>query len=97
MEYELEIYGPGGCDREDCIKVFTAAVPFLPLRAGDLVNASTWAPTGSKLLRVLNVEHVISEKSALGIDPSGRIIHRALIYTEEVVDSAHGRRESHAA
>jgi hypothetical protein len=97
MIYQLEIYGLGSYNEDDCIKVFTSTAPFLPVRAGDLLNASTWGLTGSKLLRVLNVEHVISEKSVGGIDPSGRIIHRALVYTERVVDSAETRRESRAA
>lgn len=97
MEYQLEIYGSEGRDQGDCIKVFTSTAPFLPLRAGDLLNASIWGPTKSKLLRVLNVEHVISEKSAGGIDPSGRIIHRALVYTETVMDSAETRHESRTA
>jgi hypothetical protein len=97
MEYQLEIYGPGSYDKDECIKVFISTSPFLPVRAGDLLNASTWASSGSKLLRVLNVEHVISEKSMGGIDPSGRIIHRALIYTQGVVDNACGRHESHPA
>jgi len=76
MEYQLEIYSQRTYDKEDCIKVFTSAAPFLPLHTGDLLNASTWGRTGSKLLRVLNVEHVIAENSGEGIDPSGRIIHR---------------------
>jgi hypothetical protein len=77
MEYQLEFFGPGSYNEDNCIKMFTSTAPFLPLRAGDLLNASTWGLMGFKLLRVLNVEHVISEKSARGIDLSGRIIHRA--------------------
>lgn len=97
MEYQLEIFSPGEYDKGDCIKVFTSTAPFLPLRAGDLLNASIWGRSESKLLRVLNVEHVIVEKSGGGIDPSGRIIHRALIYTEGVADSAQTRHESNTA
>jgi len=97
MEYQLKIYSPRGYDKEDCIKMFTSTAPFLPLRTGDFLNASDWDPTGPKLLRVLNVEHVIVEKSGGGIDPSGRIIHRALIYTEGVADSAQTRHESNTA
>ena len=51
---------------------------------GDLLDASTWGHTGYQVLRVLSVEHSISEKSDLGIDPSGGILHRVLIHTEAV-------------
>jgi hypothetical protein len=88
MEYRLEIYALGGHDEDNCIKVFTAAAPFPPLHVGDLLDASGWEHTGSRVLRVRSVEHVIMEKESLGIDPSGRIIHRALIHTEGVPDSA---------
>jgi hypothetical protein len=87
MEYRLEIYALGGHDEDNCIKVFTAAAPFPPLHVGDLLDASGWGHTGSRLLRVRSVEHAIREKESLGIDPSGRIIHRALINTEGVPDS----------
>ena len=97
MEYQLEIYRPGGYDDVGRIKQFTSTAPFLPLRVGDLLNASTWGCTGWEFLRVLNIEHMISEKSCGGIDPSGRIIHRALIYTEKVADTAQTRNEPHAA
>jgi len=99
MEYQLEIYRPGTCDSDGCIKVFTSTAPFLPLRVGDLLNPSTWGKDGYglKLMRVLSVEHLISEKSGAGIDPSGRIIHRALIYTERVTDTAGTRHEPYAA
>jgi hypothetical protein len=98
MEYQLEIYRLGTSDSDDCIKTFTSSAPFLPLRVGDLLNAASWDKNGSgmKLLRVLNVEHLISEKSR-GIDPSGGIIHRALIYTEMVPDNAGTRHEPHVA
>jgi hypothetical protein len=99
MEYQLEIYRPGSCDEDGRIKVFTSAAPFLPIRVGDLLNAATWGKDASewKLLRVLNVEHLISEKSGGGIDPSGRTIHRALVYTERMVVTAEARNKVHAA
>ena len=87
MEYRLEIYALGGHDEDNCIKVFTSAAPFPPLHVGDLLDASGWEHTGSRLLRVRSVEHAIIEKESLGIDPSGSIIHRALINTEGVPDS----------
>ena len=96
MEYQLEIYRPGSCDGHGCIKVFTSAAPFLPICVGDLLNAATWGKDASdwKLLRVLNVEHLISDKPGGGIDPSGRTIHRALVYTETVADTAETRQHT---
>jgi hypothetical protein len=88
MEYRLEIYALGGHNEDNCIKVFTSTAPFAPLQAGDLINASSWGHTGAKFLRALSVEHVIVEKPALGIDPSGKIINRTLIHTEGVRDGA---------
>jgi hypothetical protein len=88
MEYRLEIYPLGGHNEDDCIKVFTSTAPFPPLQVGDLLDASSWGHAGYKCLRVLIVEHAIVEKPSLGIDPSGRIISRALIHTEGVPTSA---------
>jgi len=98
LEYRLEIHRPGSCDDQECLKIFISAAPFLPLRIGDLLNASEWDgdASGWKLLRVLNVEHVIFEKPSAGIDPSGGII-RALIYTEKVADNAQTRNRPQAA
>lgn len=90
MEYLLEIYGPGN----ETIKAFTAPVPFLAIRVGDLLNTKQWGSIQWPLLRVLNVEHVISEDTAAGIDPAGRITHRVLVYTENVPDTAETRRKS---
>jgi hypothetical protein len=36
---------------------------------GDLLDASTWGHRGYQVLRVISVEHSISEKSDLGINP----------------------------
>jgi len=88
MEYRLEIYALGGHNEDDCIKAFTSSAPFTPLHAGDLLDASNWGYGGSKLRRIVSVEHVIVEKPALGIDPSGRIINRTLIHTTGAQDSA---------
>jgi hypothetical protein len=98
VEYRLEIYSPDGSDHHECLKPFTSMGPFLPVRIGYLLNASPWDPDGSskKLLRVLNVEQIISERPATGIDPSGTIIHRVLIYTERVADNAQTRNMSQA-
>ena len=92
MEYHLEIYRPGSSASDGCIKTFTAATPFLPIRGGDLINTKTWEVEWP-LLRVVNVEHLISGISR-GIDPSGRIIHRILLYTESVPDTVKTRYES---
>jgi hypothetical protein len=88
MEYRLEIYALGSHHEDECIKVFTSTAPFPPLQVGNLLDASSWGHTGPRCLRVLSVEHAIVEKSALGIDPSGRIIHRSLIHTEGILDRA---------
>ncbi len=42
MEYQLEIYRPGTCDSDGCIKTFTATASFLSIRVGDLLNTKTW-------------------------------------------------------
>jgi hypothetical protein len=86
MRYRIEIYRPGKDDLQHCLKTFTSATPFLPVRNGDLIDIERWVPDApSKLLRVANIEHVISEQS-LGIDPSGGTTHRMLIFTEGVPD-----------
>ena len=61
-------------------------------RGGDLINTKTWEVEWP-LLRVVNAEHVISESSR-GIDPSGTIIHRILLYTETMPDTAETRCRS---
>ena len=91
MEYQLEIYRPGSCDRDGCIKVFTATFP-LPIRVGDLVSTKAWDKDVEwPLLRAMNVEHLISETASPGISPSGSITHRLLVYTESVPDTAETR------
>ncbi len=91
MEYQLEIYGPGACGSASCIKSVTAAVPFSSIHVGNLLNTKAWEkPVEWPLLRVVNVEHLISETSH-GIDPAGRITHRILLYTESVPDAAETR------
>jgi len=95
MEYQLEIYLAEISGKDSCIKIFTSAAPFMPLGVGDLLNASGWDPMGSKLLRVLNVEHVIAENKASGINPSGKITHRALIHAERVIASPQLANEAH--
>ena len=91
MEYQLEIYGVAGRDEADCIKSFSSTSPFLPFHVGDLIDSSTWGHMGCELLRVLSVEHSISEAPALGIDPSGGIVHRVLIHTEGVAGTVRHR------
>jgi hypothetical protein len=95
MDYQLEIYRPGTSDSSGRLKVFTAAAPFEPIRVGELINTKEWAnDTRWSLLRVVNVEHLISESSATGIDPAGRITQRLLIYTESAPDTAETRCKS---
>jgi hypothetical protein len=92
MEYHLEIYGPGRSDSNSCIKTFIAAAPFSAICSGDLINTKTW-DIEWPLLRVVNVEHSLSEISR-GIDPSGRKLHRIVLYTENVPDTAETRCKS---
>jgi hypothetical protein len=94
MEYQLEIYRPGSCDSSGIVRVFSAPVPFLPIRPGDLLNTKTWGKVEWPLLRVVNVEHLISETSPGGIDPSGSFTHRVLLYTESVPDVPETRRKT---
>ena len=96
MQYQLEIYRSGAFADRGCIKAFTSTAPFMPFRVGDLLDATAWgeeAPSEAPFLRVLNVAHRISEKAHSGIDPSGRIVHRVLIYTERAAESAQTRHE----
>jgi hypothetical protein len=98
MEYQLEIYRPGSSDSGGIIRVFSASVPFLPIRVGDLLNTKTWGKDVEwPVVRVLNVEHLISENTAAGIDPGGRITHRVLLYTESVADKPETRLRSPGA
>jgi hypothetical protein len=82
-------------DSDGCIKIFTTAAAFLPIRVGDLLNTETWGEKAVEwpLLRVVNAEHLISE-STHGIDPSGGITHRILLYTESVPDTVESRCKS---
>jgi hypothetical protein len=94
MKYQLDIYRPGTCDGDSCIKTFAATASFFSIRVGDLINTKTWEEAVQwPLLRVANVEHVISEAS-LGIDPAGRITHGILLYTEDVPDTVETRCKS---
>ena len=82
MEYHLEIYRPGSCSSDGCHKNLYCGEPILADSRGELINTKTW-DVEWPLLRVVNVEHVISESSR-GIDPSGTIIHRIFLYTESI-------------
>jgi hypothetical protein len=92
MEYYLEIYRPGSSNSDACLKTFVAASPFSPIHVGDLISTKTWEVEWP-LLRVINIEHTVSELTQ-GIDPSGRITHRMMIYTESVPDTAATRCHS---
>jgi hypothetical protein len=88
MEYQLKI----DCSDGGAVKTFSSSAPFMPVRVGDLIDATTWGePDSSSKFLVLKVEHSISEKPKLGIDPSGRIVHRVLIHTERVPTMAQMR------
>ena len=95
MEYQLEILRPGSSDSDAVVRVFSAPVAFLPLRVGELLSTKTWGMHAEwPLLRVVNVEHLISDNTSAGIDPSGRVIHRVIVYTESVPDTAETRRKA---
>ena len=98
MEYTLEIFRPGSCDPNSCVKIFRTATAFLAVRPGDLMQTAGWEeqPALGPLLRVVGVEHVISEDS-VGIDPAGRVLHRILVYTERAADNPEARRTAPAA
>lgn len=88
MEYQLKI----DCSDGGSVKIFSSSAPFMPVRVGDLLDATTWGePDSGSKFRVLSVEHNISEKPKLGIDPSGRIVHRVLLHTERVPNTTQMR------
>ena len=77
IEYELEIYEPKSAD--DCWVTFSSTSPFPSINKGDIVNPSLWSNSQSpmKVLRVINVEHLIWEINA-------QIRHKLMVFTEEV-------------
>ncbi|HJU10121.1 MAG TPA: hypothetical protein VJ728_04550 [Candidatus Binataceae bacterium] len=95
MEYQLEIYRPGSIDSGGIIRMFSASAPFMPIRVGDLLNTTTWGKNLEwQLLRVVGVEHLISDSTSAGIDPAGAITHRVLLFTESVPNTTEARRKS---
>ena len=64
-EYILEIYEPGG--RDLVILAVKSTTPFMAIRRGDIINPATLGtfsdfpdPGISGVLRVVNVEHILS-------------------------------------
>jgi hypothetical protein len=94
MHYRLDVYRPGSSESDGCIKSLGATAAFLSVRVGDLINTKTWERNAElPLLRAVNVEHLISE-IPIRINPSGRITHRILLYTESVPDRTETRCRS---
>ena len=58
MEYHLEIYRPGSCASDGCIKTFLRRAPSCPIRGGDLINTKTWE-VDWPLLRVVGSRGVV--------------------------------------
>jgi len=77
IQYEIEIYEPNSAD--DVWAVFDSSTPFMTISKGDILNPGTWSNSQSpmKVLRVINVEHVIWESGA-------KVTHKLLVFTEEV-------------
>ena len=77
IEYILEIYRPKTVD--DLWIVFNSPSPFMAISAGDIINPGVWpgSESPSKVLRVLNVEHIIYELKET-------VKHKVLIFTDEV-------------
>lgn len=78
VRYSLEIYEPGSA--YDPWVNFLSNSPFLAISKGDIINPGTWDNSQSpmKVLKVLNVEHMIWEIE------NDHITHKLCVFTEEV-------------
>jgi len=76
-EFSLEVYYPGSM--EHAWVYFKSSTPFMPINVGEIVNPGIWEDSQSpmKVLRVVNVEHIIWETS-------NRIKQKVMVFTEEV-------------
>ncbi|MGA2516891.1 MAG: hypothetical protein ABSG44_10090 [Thermodesulfobacteriota bacterium] len=77
IEYILEIFRPESVD--DVWVTFNSSSPFMPISVGDIINPRLWpgSEPPQKVLRVLNVEHIIWELN-------DTVKHKMLIFTDEV-------------
>ena len=91
MEYQLEIH----CSDAGTLKIFNSTSPFMPFCVGDLLDATMCGePVARSKYRVVNVEHQISTKPNLGIDPSGRNLHRLVIHIDRIPNTAQSVQEA---
>lgn len=75
--YALEIYHPQS--RKDVWVSFESTTPFMSIGEGDVVDPTGWSDSHSpvRLLRVIQVNHVLSEKDE-------QTEHKIEVFTEEV-------------
>jgi len=82
IEYLVEIYYPGSI--QDVVAYYQTKYP-ITMRKGELINqASFEAASSKKLLRIINIEHIIWEVE-------GKVRQKACIMTEEVDDTEEAR------
>jgi hypothetical protein len=84
VRYVVEVYvhGEPGSIRTPLLEYFWTSQPLLGLAAGQIVNPHYWVgATPGKVLRILNVEHLITKLE-------GHVIDHLMVFTEEVDDTA---------
>ena len=84
MKYVLEVRAPQQPD--EVVATFGGSEPFLPVERGDLLNPAHWKTPDleGKLLRVLNVEHLIGGEE---------LEHRIVLFTEQLEGAEDARLE----
>jgi hypothetical protein len=79
VRYLLEIYVPGNVD--SLLANFEAESPFMAISKGDFLNPRSWYGADKyKLLRAVNVEHILLEGET-------RTTHKVCVFTESLEDS----------
>ena len=80
--YILEIYPPNSSS--ESINTFNSNSPLMAIPKGDLLNPRTWngAYDGNKLLKVVNIEHIIWENKR-----EKTVRHKVCFFTREVEDN----------
>lgn len=72
--YTIEIYDTERRGGSDCVAAYSSNTPFMGVHAGDLIMSAEYGLTyDGDPLRVVEVEHIFSEKS-----------HKLLVYVEPV-------------
>jgi uncharacterized protein len=88
MKYRLEIYAPEACST--LAASFKSTSPFLAISVGDLINRHAWGENAMAidedwtLLRVVRVEHLLSEVGA-------EAVHHIMVFTEKAPDEPETR------